>query len=54
VEDLQILWLGAGIITPIKVLMAVILMVTLGYQVLKVLPTYREHVEENELRELQD
>ncbi len=38
--DLQILWLGAGIITPIKVLMAVIMMVTIGYQVLRALPPY--------------
>ncbi|MFW9919449.1 MAG: hypothetical protein ACFFED_07605 [Candidatus Thorarchaeota archaeon] len=39
-EDLQLLWLGAGIITPIKVLLAVIMMVTIGYQVLRVLPSH--------------
>lgn len=36
--DLQILWLGAGIITPIKVLIAVVVMMTIGYQLLRVVP----------------
>ncbi len=39
-EVLQGLWLLAGIITPIKVFMAIIVMVTIGYQVLKALPNY--------------
>lgn len=54
VEDLQIIWLGAGIITPIKVLLAVILMVTVGYQVLKVIPDNWKHVKENDILELND
>ncbi len=39
-EDLQLIWLGAGIITPIKVILAVIVMVTVGYQILRALPNY--------------
>jgi hypothetical protein len=36
-EDLALLWVGAGFITPIKVVMAVIVIVTLGRQLLKTL-----------------
>ncbi len=54
VEDLQVLWLGAGIITPIKVIMAVLLMVTVGYQVLKALPHYVGYSKEKGLLVLED
>lgn len=50
--DLQLLWLAAGIITPIKVLLSVIMMVTLGYQVLKVLPDHI--IQSGESSELDD
>ena len=46
VEELQLLWLGAGIVTPIKVFIAVILMVTVGYQILRTLPRYVTDSEE--------
>jgi len=36
-EDLALLWVGAGFITPIKVVMAVIVIVTLGRQLLRTL-----------------
>jgi hypothetical protein len=47
VEQLQLIWLGAGIITPIKVFLAVILMATVGYQVLRALPKYIIHSKES-------
>ena len=40
--NLYYLWLGAGFITPVKVLMATIVTITLGRQVLRVLETHGE------------
>ena len=51
-EVLQGLWLLAGIITPIKVIMATIVMVTIGYQVLKALPNYT--MQASEVGELEE
>jgi biotin transporter BioY len=36
-EDLALLWIGAGFVTPIKVVMAIVVIVTLGRQLLRTL-----------------
>jgi len=38
VEGLQILWWGAGFVTPLKVLMAVVIGLTIGFSLIRILP----------------
>jgi hypothetical protein len=38
VEGLQILWWGAGFVTPLKVLMAVVVGLTIGFSLIRIIP----------------
>ena len=44
VTELYYIWLGAGFITPIKVVLATIVAITLGRQLLRVLEQHGESV----------